>query len=976
MDMPGNSELIGETYNAATQHYDFSGDPDIDATLIGSRWTGRVITYSFPGSAGLYQQPYDSSLTSGLVPFTAEQRAAARYAFALITSYTGLTFSLMTESAGSHAMLRLAQTTSPEVPSAEGGLPSGYDYAGDIWFGRTGQPDYLTPLVGNWGMATVMHEIGHAMGLKHGHENLTGDDLATEGYLDGPAPRYGSAALPWQHDGQAWSLMTYRSDPYDGIQFEGDEYNQAQTYMQDDIAALQYLYGANFTSNAGNSVYSFDPATGQMFINGVGQAAPTGPVVFRTIWDGNGVDTYDFHNFGGNEKIDLTPGAFSTFDTAELANNRAFSDPGSPYYTAPGNIANALLYQGDARSLIENAIGGSGNDTLVGNSARNALTGNDGNDFLDGGTGADTLTGGWGDDTYVVDSPQDRIVELAGQGNDTVKAGFSYTLAGTALENLVLLGSLALAGTGDANANRLTGNDGHNVLNGGGGNDRLDGGGGDDTLFGGSGDDTYVVDTGGDVVSEHASGAIDDGGVDTVEASVTYVLNAYVENLTLTGNGDIDGAGNGLSNALTGNDGNNHLSGAAGNDTLKGGGGDDSLDGGAGVNTLYGQAGNDTYIVNTASDHPSETTTAGVDDGGIDTVDSATGFTLGAYIENLTLTGAAAINGVGNRLGNAITGNSGNNVLKGLDGDDVLDGGTGTNNLFGGPGDDTYVVRATTDHVSETTVAGVDDGGDDMVMASIGYALGVFLENLTLTGSAAINGTGNGLDNVMIGNDGNNVLRGLGGNDTLDGGAGTNTLMGGGGDDLYIVNSVTSHASEQTVAGVDDGGMDTVLSSVNFALGAFIENLALAGSAVSGSGNGLGNSLTGNTLNNALNGMDGDDRLSGAGGNDYLTGGGGADIFVFDAAGGNGADQLVDFTSGVDHLGFTATDYGFAPGHGLTPGEFSTTGQAAGAGAQFVYNPASHNLYWDTNGSTAGGLILLAIFNNGAAPSTGDFIFG
>src|SRR5262249_1436090 len=176
----------------------------------------------------------------------------------------------------------------------------------------------------------------------------------------------------------------YASDPGDpnGTNFQADGFNQPQTYMQDDIAALQFLYGANFNTNNTNTTYTFSPTTGQMFINGVGQTAPTGNIIYRTIWDGGGIDTYDLSNYTTNLNIDLNPGAFSNFGI-QVANNRPLVN--GPVF-APGNVANALLYNGDVRSLIENAIGGAGNDTFTGNRVNNVIDGRGGtNTFVETG---------------------------------------------------------------------------------------------------------------------------------------------------------------------------------------------------------------------------------------------------------------------------------------------------------------------------------------------------------------------------------------------------------------------------------------------------------------------------------------------------------------------------------------------------------------------------------------------------------------
>jgi serralysin len=135
-----------------------------------------------------------------------------------------------------------------------------------------------------------------------------------------------------------------------------------------DIAALQQLYGANYATNSGNTSYSWSPTTGEMTINGVRQGTPGGNKILLTVWDGGGNDTYDFSNYASNLTVDLGPGAWTSTATNQLAK---LSSDGSR--VAAGNIANALLFQGDARSLIENAVGGSGSDALTGNETSNLL---------------------------------------------------------------------------------------------------------------------------------------------------------------------------------------------------------------------------------------------------------------------------------------------------------------------------------------------------------------------------------------------------------------------------------------------------------------------------------------------------------------------------------------------------------------------------------------------------------------------------
>ena len=180
--------------------------------------------------------------------------------------------------------------------------------------------------------------------------------------------------------------MSYRSylGAPTGQGYTNETWGYPQTLMMYDIAAIQHMYGANFNYNGGNTVYKWDPNTGQEFVNGVGQATPGANRIFMTVWDGGGGhDTYDFSNYTTNLSVNLQPGGWTTTATAQLAYL------GNGHY-AIGNIANALLYENNPASLIENAIGGSGSDTITGNTADNKFTGGAGNDHLDGLAGTDT----------------------------------------------------------------------------------------------------------------------------------------------------------------------------------------------------------------------------------------------------------------------------------------------------------------------------------------------------------------------------------------------------------------------------------------------------------------------------------------------------------------------------------------------------------------------------------------------------------
>ncbi|MBL1211681.1 calcium-binding protein, partial [Geminocystis sp. GBBB08] len=223
--------------------------------------------------------------------------------------------------------------------------------------------------------------------------------------------------------------------------------------------------------------------------------------------------------------------------------------------------------------------------------------------------------------------------------------------------------------------NNITGNTGNNILNGGDGNDTLIGGNGNDSLMGdlgadsligGFGDDKYTVDNESDRIVEN-----NNEGIDSVESSITYTLDNYLENLTLTGVSDIAGTGNNFNNIIIGNIGNNVLNGGDGNDTLNGG---------IGADLLIGGSGNDFYIIDSENDLIEETSNLSTE---IDIVESSVNYILGENIEQLNLVGTMPITGIGNNLNNIISGNSNNNKLIGNDGNDTLNGGDGNDILQG-----------------------------------------------------------------------------------------------------------------------------------------------------------------------------------------------------------------------------------------------------------------------------------------------------
>jgi Ca2+-binding RTX toxin-like protein len=819
-------QLLPLGTNPDGSHF-FTGNRNIDATLIGAKWGALNLTYSFPTSGSNYNgSGYDSNGVSLYhIDLGAQQQVAARAAFAQLSAVSGLTFSEIADTDTVHANIRISQTADTDDGSAYGNFPSDTKgLAGDIWFGRTSQPYYDLAVKGTWGYATMMHEIGHTMGLKHGHQDYTNSDLS--GYF-GTSPRYGTQSLTPDRDGQAWSLMTYTPAPFTNSNFAGEKINQPQTYMQYDLAAIQYMYGANYNTNAGDSVYTFSQTTGEMFINGVGQGAPSGNKIFLTIWDGGGNDTIDASNYANGVTIDLRPGEFSTVDQAQLANSLAYQNLVS---LAPGNFAMSLLYNNDARSLIENAKGGAGNDVFVGNTANN---------ILDGGAGSDAVifTGTTGVNVTLNDTGADVIVNHDGE-TDT-------------LRNIENIG-------GTVGNDTLTGNSQNNILSGGaGGADTLSGGAGDDRLIGGGFTTTTTVsapsqpditkpgstNNGSIATAVNTTGFYDvDANPDitsstsiphaTINATATGgTVEYYRIDVTVAGSQaifDIDGSGS-LDDSIV------ELVNSSGtllatNDT---GTGDISYPGHDDAYLTYTFATTGTYYVRVGryiSNAVAQPMLAGQ-----------------TYQLNISLQNAAVVT-------TTVTANNTSSlVADGGDGNDFLQGTIANDILTGGTGNDTasYVNAFT------ATATGVTVNLNQQGAAQNTVAAG----NDTLTG----------IEN-LIGSQYNDTLTGDASANIIEGGLGNDTLVGGAGDDTAsyagaAAGVTVSLAQQGTAQNTGAAGTDTLSGFQN-----------LLGSA-------FNDSLTGDANENVLTGGAGDDTLNpganAAGSVDLLDGGVGSDTASF-----------------------------------------------------------------------------------------------
>ena len=410
-----------------------SGIPYVDYVDSGIKWGVNSFTYSFPTSASFYVGLQRRSLTApankttGFKAFNAVQQAATASILNMYSAVANVTFTQIAETSTQSADSALRRIQSRR---ARPGVTTPRHRR------KAAMPGSITPAVGttilslgNYAWLTIIHETGHLLGLE----------------ASARCHRVRSARCRSSADSLEYSVMSYRS--YIGASttqgLTNATWSFPQTLMIYDIAALQYMYGANYTTNSGDTVYKWNPTTGQETINGVAQTAPGGNTIFMTLWDGGGNDTYDFSNYTTNLSVNLQPGSWTTASAAQLANLGAG-------HTAIGNIANAYLNNNNPASLIENAVGGTGNDTITGNIANNKLTGGAGNDTLDGVSGTDTAVYSGPSSAYQVTQNADgswKVVDLrAGSpdGTDTLKNIDFLQFSDTT----VAVGTTAAAATG------------------------------------------------------------------------------------------------------------------------------------------------------------------------------------------------------------------------------------------------------------------------------------------------------------------------------------------------------------------------------------------------------------------------------------------------------------------------------------------------------------------------------------------------
>jgi serralysin len=618
-----------------------------NATWNATLGPALTITYAFRDTAPT-AMPDD---TAGFTRFNAAQIATVQRSLQAWSDVARITFNNVSGAGPGGSYSNSATMLFGNYDSgAEGAAAFAYfpgsrasgSLAGDVWVNSTISVN-TAPATDNYGAQTLVHEIGHALGLSH-----------PGAYDAGPGVSITyDANAEYIEDSRQYTVMSYFSASNTGANHAGI---YAAAPLLHDIYAIQRLYGAATNTLTGDTTYGFNSNTNREWLSTTSNADK---MVFA-VWDNGGTDTFDFSGYTANQRIDLTPGNFS--------------DVG-------GLVGNVAIH---AAVTIENATGGTGGDTIQGNAAANVLSGLGGNDTLNGGGGNDTLLGGTGDDQLFGDAGGDQLIGGTGADRFGFRAatdsnattGYDIIqdfVSGTDkidLSNLTGLQALSmnrlnggtvifaatsagamqiglngnLQGTDLINPNGMASSFGYDLVGdglaetliGSAGNDRLFGVGGADILMGGAGNDQLFGDLGADQLFGEAGadlfayrGAADSNGIDGYDIIKDFVIGVdkidfYYLNglqavsmnrlnggtiifaLTATGQvqvglvGNVQGTdlinpfgtpaafgydlvGDGASETLIGSGGNDRLFGAAGNDTLQGGRGQDFLSGGAGA---------------------------------------------------------------------------------------------------------------------------------------------------------------------------------------------------------------------------------------------------------------------------------------------------------------------------------------------------------------------------------------------------------
>jgi serralysin len=788
---------------------------------------------------------------------------------------------------------------------------------GDVWVNASLSYN-AGPVLWGYGQFALVHEIGHALGLLHpaDYDAAPGVDITY------------AAHATYYEDSNQFTVMSYFSESATGAGYGTGRYAAAP--LLDDIAAAQRLYGANMTTRTGDTVYGFNSTADRSWFS----ASGTGPAPIFAVWDAGGIDTLDFSGYDTRQLIDLRQGAFSNMGSLI------------------GNVSIAL------GAVIENAIGGAGDDIINGNSADNRITSGAGHNDVEGGLGTDTLVLAGPRSAYTITSDGRRGFIAGPEGTTRIENVEFLAFSDMTIAAPPITGGLDVAG--DMTDDRMDGTDFGDTLFGGGGDDLIHGLGGVDQLTGGRGDDLIDGGTGNDLIYiDQGDDNIAGGeGVDVLSADLA--LGGMQIDLQL---GTISGGGMGVdrvsgiervtgsrfNDLIIGGDEDNYLEGQGGIDTLRGGGGDDELIASSAL------AGGGADVIKAANQANSTIASAISLDAAFDILErpdifnsytnphatvvatSHGGLEYYAFTVAANVTATFDIDGAAFDSTLRIFDAAGVELSSNDDFRPTGDGGSATDSFlnfrFATAG--VYYVQ-----VGQFAPAGGSGFGTAPPAAGLSYTL-----HVSVPGHAVQPTYNQGSE--LHGDAGNDLLRSSYGNDNMDGGSGLDTAVFAGVRTAYAVTI----ADGVTTVTHSDGSVDTLRNVERLQFSDGIYNAA--GRPFGGPINGTAaaDELYGTAGNDVINGLDGADLIDGGAGNDAISAGLGNDT----VHGGAGND-VISGDGGSDVLHGDDGDDAFLFAVGEPGGSTQAFG---GAGTDtIILRGGGASIDLTTNGGSAGGVAI------------------